>query len=144
MTISVPCRRLDDMVPPDRPIGSIKIDVEGDEYDVLRGARRTLAQHRPIILFACVRDRPEAFGSSASQVFAFLNLYIIYHIFMISVWLSDGQPLALVRFEDSMVYPFKAFNYVAAPIALGHGEEDDARDSVSVFLDATTHLPARP
>ena len=36
--LSVQCRSLDDIVPLDRPIGFIKIDVEGGEYSVFRGA----------------------------------------------------------------------------------------------------------
>jgi FkbM family methyltransferase len=115
--ISVQCRRLDNIVPPKRPIGFIKIDVEGGEYGVLRGARGILAECRPIILFECTCSGLDAFGLSASQVFEFLTQEMRYHVFLIKDWLSDGQPLDLARFEDSMVYPFEAFNYVAAPIS---------------------------
>jgi FkbM family methyltransferase len=115
-SISVRCRRLDDIVPPDRPIGFIKIDVEGGEYGAFRGARRILAECRPIILFECTCPNLDAFGISASQMFAFLTQEMRYHVFLFKDWLSDGEPLDLARFEDSMVYPFKAFNYLAAPI----------------------------
>ncbi len=35
----------------------IKIDVEGMEIDVLRGARRTIARHRPLIYMECQPDK---------------------------------------------------------------------------------------
>jgi FkbM family methyltransferase len=115
MTIRVPYRRLDDIVPPDRPIGFMKIDVEGGEYSLFRGARRILTDSRPVVLFECTRSGLDAFGLSASQVYSSLVEETQYRIFLIKDWLSDGQPLSPAQFEDSMVYPFKAFNYVAAP-----------------------------
>jgi len=40
-------RRLDDVV--EGPVGVIKLDVEGMEAEVLRGAARILAEHRPLV-----------------------------------------------------------------------------------------------
>jgi FkbM family methyltransferase len=45
----VDVKRLDDLVPPDRPIAFIKIDVEGAEAEVLRGAMGTLKRWKPLI-----------------------------------------------------------------------------------------------
>jgi len=42
--------RIDDMVPRDRPVSLIKIDVEGHEYRALKGAMRTIAIWDPVIL----------------------------------------------------------------------------------------------
>ena len=46
--ITVAARRLDDAGHPN--IGFIKVDVEGHEEAVIRGAERTLAEHRPTLL----------------------------------------------------------------------------------------------
>ena len=37
----------------------VKIDVEGAELDVLQGGRRTLREHRPILLVECTRKQDE-------------------------------------------------------------------------------------
>ena len=52
--ISIECRPLDQIVDENGggiPIGLIKIDVEGHELEVLKGARNTLLRDRPIVLF---------------------------------------------------------------------------------------------
>ncbi len=45
--ITIELRRLDDEELP--PVGFVKIDVEGHEMEVLRGARRLIAEHRPVL-----------------------------------------------------------------------------------------------
>ena len=54
------------------PISFIKIDVEGGELDVLRGAEETLAFHRPTLL--CEIDgREERFGTTSAAFYDFLS-----------------------------------------------------------------------
>ena len=55
-TITVDCNMLDNIVLAER-IGFIKIDVEGHETAVLRGARQTILRNRPIMYIE--DDRPE-------------------------------------------------------------------------------------
>ncbi|CAM3186564.1 FkbM family methyltransferase [Mycobacterium colombiense] len=58
-SIDVPVRRLDDLHLTD--IGLIKIDVEGHELAVLRGATETLARHRPaVVVEAEERHHPDS------------------------------------------------------------------------------------
>ena len=113
--ISVECKLLDDIVPADRRIGFMKVDVEGGEYAVFRGARRILTENRPIMLFECTASGLKTFGYSNTQVFSCLVEESRYHIFTMQDWLSGSGPLNLEQFQSSMVYPFKAFNFVAAP-----------------------------
>lgn len=50
-TREVPVTRLDDLLrTADRPVSFVKIDVEGHEAEVLRGASETIARHRPNLL----------------------------------------------------------------------------------------------
>ena len=55
-TITVDCNMLDNIVLAER-IGFIKIDVEGHETAVLRGARQTILRNRPIMYIE--DDRPD-------------------------------------------------------------------------------------
>jgi FkbM family methyltransferase len=49
-TITVRTMRLDDLLPADRPVHLVKIDVEGAELPVLQGALSTLQHWRPHVL----------------------------------------------------------------------------------------------
>jgi FkbM family methyltransferase len=51
--LRVEVRRLDDCIPHDVPIAFIKIDVEGAEAAVLRGATQLLHNFKPIVVFEC-------------------------------------------------------------------------------------------
>lgn len=58
------------------PVGGIKIDVEGFDRHVLRGARRTLREHRPVVCTESVRDGElEAFAAGLDyRVGAFVRI----------------------------------------------------------------------
>ena len=53
----------------------IKIDVEGAELDVLRGARQIIAQHHPVMFVEVHPRLLGKFGASAEQVYAFLRAH---------------------------------------------------------------------
>ena len=44
---------LDEIIPKDVVIDFIKIDVEGGEFGVLKGAQHLLKKHKPVIVFEC-------------------------------------------------------------------------------------------
>lgn len=49
-SLAVEGRRLDDVVPPEREVSIIQLDLEGYEPNALRGATRILRTHRPILV----------------------------------------------------------------------------------------------
>jgi FkbM family methyltransferase len=116
-TLQVQVKRLDDLVPASHAVGFIKVDVEGGEIPVLRGARRILAENRPRIVFECTRSGLSRFGLTAPEVFDFLNRELDYRIYLIKDWLAGQAPMDLPRMERAMVYPFQAFNFLAVPVA---------------------------
>jgi FkbM family methyltransferase len=81
--IEIDIRRIDDLYAnPDKPIGLIKIDVQGFEMDVLLGARLTVKRFAPIILF----EQEDLYQSDADkkkqffkEFFAELH-YIVFEI----------------------------------------------------------------
>ena len=52
-SLHVDVRRLDDCIPLGLPIAFIKIDVEGAEAAVLRGAAQLLRKFKPVVVFEC-------------------------------------------------------------------------------------------
>jgi FkbM family methyltransferase len=69
--ITVPVETLD-ALPADFSPALIKIDVEGAEGAVLRGARRLLAEHRPIVIFEHGYAASAAFGTTSGEIHALL------------------------------------------------------------------------
>ena len=116
--IRVACALLDDVLPRDRRFSFVKIDVEGAELFVLRGATQFMARDRPVILFECSPSGPPALGYQPGDVYDFM-MDCGYAVFFLSDALRGGPQVSRTTFEAALVYPFKAFNWVALP--------DDAR-----------------
>ena len=114
-TLKVEMKPLDEIVPEKKPIGFIKLDVEGAELYVFKGARRILAESRPIVLFECASSGISSFEITPAEIFDFITRDLDYRIYFLKDWLGQGPPLDLPRFESAMIYPFQAFNFVAAP-----------------------------
>lgn len=73
LEITVQQKRLDDVIPPDKPIRLIKIDVEGGEYDVLKGAESTLQNWRPFIIFEHGIGGSDKYGVTPRDIYDFLT-----------------------------------------------------------------------
>lgn len=71
--ITVPLKRLDTVIPSETHIGFIKIDVEGGEYAVLKGARELLLRHKPVVVFECGLGASEYYGTNPSELYRFLK-----------------------------------------------------------------------
>lgn len=72
---SVTLTTLDDSLRdlPIRRVSFLKIDVEGSEFDLLVGARRTIEQHRPAILLEVNPTTATASGHGVAEVFDLLS-----------------------------------------------------------------------
>ena len=113
--ITVQCERLDDILPPAYHVDFIKIDVEGGELAVLRGAVEMLHRDRPTILFECTLSGLYSFGFTPGEIFEFLTQQHSYLVFLPKNFLEDGKPLNFEEFHNALQYPFKAFNFIAVP-----------------------------
>jgi FkbM family methyltransferase len=58
-TVSVDAKTLDEVIPSDRNVSIIQLDVEGHEIHALRGAVETVKRNRPILMLEFVPDPSE-------------------------------------------------------------------------------------
>jgi FkbM family methyltransferase len=106
--ISVRLDKLDDALPDDYIPQLIKIDVEGAELLVMRGAAETLARHRPFLIFEHGIGGADLYGSKPGELFDLLTDCRL-RIFDLE---GDG-PYTRDRFEAVFTEPI--WNFLAAP-----------------------------
>jgi FkbM family methyltransferase len=72
--IMVEVRTLDELVL-DRSskIDLIKIDVEGGEFDVLKGAKGLLSRDKPLLVFECGKGASDFYGTDPHDIFNYLQ-----------------------------------------------------------------------
>jgi FkbM family methyltransferase len=111
--IDVPCNTLDNIIPQDQRIDFIKCVVEGAEEKVLRGGFNTIKNNKPLILFECGPGGPEAMGSTRENLYKILTDDLGYSIYTLKNWISGKQPASLSQFNEAVIYPFTAFEWIA-------------------------------
>jgi FkbM family methyltransferase len=112
--LTVRTARLDELLAAQR-VDFIKLDVEGGELGVLKGATAILEQWRPRILFECTQSSLAAHGVAPAEMFDWLTAHG-YAVWQPSDYLAEGQPLDLGRFVSAQTYPFQAFNFFAESV----------------------------
>jgi FkbM family methyltransferase len=109
-TIRVRTARLDDDLPDGYVPLFIKIDVEGAEEMVFRGALETITRHRPIVAFQFGRGSAEYYGTKPADMYRLLTSDAAMRIFDM-----DGSgPYTLDAFEKA--YDTNShFHFLARP-----------------------------
>jgi FkbM family methyltransferase len=108
--VSVRTERLDDVLADGPAPTLIKIDVEGAELGVMRGAVETLQRHRPFVLFEHGAGGADLYGTRPTEVFDLLEGMGL------QIFDLDGSgPYSRDRFEATFTEPI--WNFLAAPDA---------------------------
>ena len=103
---------MDSIIPASTKISLIKIDVEGAELGVLKGAKNLLQRDKPIVIFECGMGASDYYGTQPEDVFRFLNNEAGLKISLLQNWLHNKQPLTVeefvVTYRDNREYYFIA------------------------------------
>jgi len=110
----IKCRSLDEIVadhPASGSVNVLKIDTDGFDFEVIRGARRIIAQTHPVVLFECdpfsnanyVTDCLETLSFFKQSGYNFFLLYDNYGNLMGQYSLSDLAP-----FQNLLFYQLSA------------------------------------
>lgn len=95
--IQVRSERLDNIVPNNLDIRFIKIDVEGAEMQVLRGAVGTISRSKPVIVFEHGLGAADYYGTTPEDVFDFLVNVCGLHCYTMGHWLESMGNMSLDR-----------------------------------------------
>lgn len=104
--------RLDDIV--SARVNLLKIDVEGNELEVLRGAECLIKRDSPVVIFECGAENSlQAIGKTRRQLYDFITGTMGYSVFTFSDYIFEKGPLGEDEFRKCGIYPFRAFNFIA-------------------------------
>jgi FkbM family methyltransferase len=98
--IEVETNLLDNIIPSDLPIHFIKIDVEGAELQVLKGAARTIHKNKPIILFEYEKGASDHYGVP-QDAYDFLTKDCSLRVSTMKGWLKDEAALSRQEFGET-------------------------------------------
>jgi FkbM family methyltransferase len=70
--LKVKTQLLDNLIPKTQTIRLIKIDVEGAEFEVLKGALQTIKRNQPVIVFEHGRGAADCYGTTPEMIYDLL------------------------------------------------------------------------
>ena len=107
--IKVGTFRLDDLISTSKSISFIKIDVEGGELDVLRGAKEVLKSSQPIVAFECGASSYLGYHETPDEIFEIFSS-LGYSIFSIL-----GEEMSNCEQFSKETHAQKFWDYIALP-----------------------------
>jgi len=111
--ITVPLKKLDNIITTTNTVDAIKIDVEGAELGVLRGGHKLLTTHRPTIMFESAPiNNDDNLGYTKEALWQYLTEHD-YSVLIPNRVAHNDKGLSLDGFLDSHIYPRRTTNYFA-------------------------------
>lgn len=96
--IEVEVKQLDELITD--KIDFIKIDVEGGEFGVLKGAEQVLKENKPVILFECGKGASDYYGTHPADIYNYLTKTIRLNIYTLKSFLNSRTKLDHQGFEQ--------------------------------------------
>ena len=116
--LEVEARKLDEVILPDIRIDFIKIDVEGGEFDVLKGGEATIKKSKPKILFEFGKGASEFYETKAEELFDFFESELGLNVNTLEGFINKKGNLSKLEFQSffnqGTEYYFIAYNGKAA------------------------------
>ena len=111
--IEVEIDLLDNIIPAEKKIDFIKIDVEGAEMEVLQGAKATILRNKPLIVFEHGKGAADYYGTRPEALYDFMTLDCDLNVALLSQYLQGRTPLSksefIQQFEQRLNYYFIAY-----------------------------------
>jgi FkbM family methyltransferase len=98
-TIEIDLDTLDNQLKKHDRVDLIKIDVEGGEFDVLKGSVKVIDKFHPVIVFEHGLGGSDHYETSPSDIFEFFDS-MDYQIFTLKGFIDDSNSLTNVEFHD--------------------------------------------
>lgn len=98
--ITVELKTLDGLIDQGQRIDLIKIDVEGGEYAVLKGAKTLLQKNKPFIIFECGLGGSDYYGTRPHEIYHYLVSEIGLNLSTLKSFLKNDHPLTYEAFEN--------------------------------------------
>lgn len=114
--IQVEMKQLDDLIPLNKKIDFVKIDVEGGEFEVLKGGQRTFNKNKPIILFECGKGASDYYGTEPEEIYHFINNEIGLKVYTLKSFKAEGLHLSKGEFTE-LYETNEEYYFVASPTA---------------------------
>ena len=111
--IEVDTARLDDLVDASCTPKVIKLDVEGAELGVLRGATRILSNDRPVVIFEHGVGAANHYDTTPRAIHELFTSHG-YELFLLGTWLESGPALSVAQFVDQYEQQ-RNYYFLAAP-----------------------------
>jgi FkbM family methyltransferase len=112
-SITIEIDVMDNVLPADLKVNFIKIDVEGAEFLVMDGGKKTIKKYQPIIVFEHGLGGADVYGIGPEQVFELLNQECGLNISTMKKWLNNATPFSkkefIEQFEKGLNYYFIAY-----------------------------------
>lgn len=98
--IRVQTNTLDAVIPAEQAIDFLKIDVEGAELSVMRGALQTIRRYKPHLVFECGIGGSDHYGTTAADMYDFIIKECGLKLSTLSAFLKAKASLTAAEFAE--------------------------------------------